>query len=513
MSQSAPYPEPPSLLRSLLSNWFGLVLAIAIGLLLPPFVVHSLGAEDYGLWTLIISITSQLMVLDLGVRNSLVKYIPELRMRRSTQGLSELVSSAAFLLGIAAVVGLLILVSISPFLGRWFGLDPRSVELLRLVFLISALDASFDLAFGVFDGALAGSERYDVMNAINASRLVVNAVLLVVVLKAGYGLIGMAISIFGVRLLHRLASCRYGLRVNPGVQLRARAVSRATLRTISSYGLWAALAVASMRLIYQSDALVVGFFLGTVAVTVYAIPVILVEQLRMFAQTASTILTPRFSSLDAAGERDTIRLLLLKWARYGEILAIAIGAPLLITGGDFIRLWMGSEFEDSIPILALLTIPLFFTTPAVAFGNYLHAINRHRVYARLLLAEAACNLVLSVILVQRLGIVGVAIGTLIPSILFRAILVPWRVARIASLRISEYVHHAFVSCVPLALLHLALLGALKYGIGAHTWPRFAINNAIGLLVFGSLVFVFYLGRDDREYIARRLEGWRARRRS
>ena len=47
--------QPPSLFRSVSSNWAVTIVTIGVMYVLTPFVIRTLGVEVYGTWTLIVS--------------------------------------------------------------------------------------------------------------------------------------------------------------------------------------------------------------------------------------------------------------------------------------------------------------------------------------------------------------------------------------------------------------------------------------------------------------------------
>jgi O-antigen/teichoic acid export membrane protein len=244
--------------------------------------------------------------------------------------------------------------------------------------------------------------------------------------------------------------------------------------------------------------------LDATAVTIYAIPVILIEQFRVLAQSTQAVLTPRLSSLSVDDDAEMMRTLLLKWAGLGQILALALGLPLLVTGGDFVQLWMGAEFVDCGSVLLILTIPFFAVLPAQGFISLLFAIDRHALYARLSVVEAVTNLVLSIVLAWMYGIVGVALGTLIPGVVFRGILLPLLSIRFVGISPAEYFRDAGGRFLFLAALHGGVLLSLRATIGASSWGSFVLNNGLGVIIFVAVTYRFWIGEDDRAYIRRRL---------
>ncbi len=296
----------------------------------------------------------------------------------------------------------------------------------------------------------------------------------------------------------------FAFKCNPGLQLKFQFASRDISKKIGSYGLVAALSVAAIRIIYQVDTVVVGAALGAAAVTIYAIPVILVEQFRMITQQSATVLTSRLSGLNPEIDRELMKKLLLKWACLGQVMALAVGLPLLITGGDFIELWMGEEFSQCKVILQLLTIPFFFILPSLGFSSLLYATDRQALYAKIAVSEACANLLLSIIFVHFFGLSGVALGTLVPALLFRGFLLPRFSLMLVHMSFQEFLKTAYLRYTGIAFFHLLVLLSLQVFIGAENWFSFILNNGIGLIIFLTVTYLFGVDEEDRDYLKRRL---------
>jgi len=64
-------------LRNIGSTWAVTVVGIAATYVLTPFVIHTLGTEGYGIWTLIASITGFISLLAMGVPMACVRYLAQ----------------------------------------------------------------------------------------------------------------------------------------------------------------------------------------------------------------------------------------------------------------------------------------------------------------------------------------------------------------------------------------------------------------------------------------------------
>ena len=61
--------------RNVLFNWFGTIASMAVGFFLSPFILHRLGNVAYGVWVLAISVVAYLNFLDLGMQNSVLRFV------------------------------------------------------------------------------------------------------------------------------------------------------------------------------------------------------------------------------------------------------------------------------------------------------------------------------------------------------------------------------------------------------------------------------------------------------
>jgi O-antigen/teichoic acid export membrane protein len=80
--------------RNVLLNWFGTIANMAAGFFLSPFVLHRLGNVAFGLWVRAISGVGYLGLLDLGMQNSVLRFVSRGPTRKDHQGVSEAISAA-----------------------------------------------------------------------------------------------------------------------------------------------------------------------------------------------------------------------------------------------------------------------------------------------------------------------------------------------------------------------------------------------------------------------------------
>src|SRR6202008_4912680 len=94
----------------------------------------------------------------------------------------------------------------------------------------------------------------------------------------------------------------------------------------------------------------------------------------------------------------------------------------------------------------------------------LYGVSKHKFYAYLNLAEGSINLILSLVLVRHFGMIGVALGTLIPMLVTKLWIQPLYVCHVAGIEFLEYLRKSVrtlglisVSLVILTILTIKLM--------------------------------------------------------
>jgi O-antigen/teichoic acid export membrane protein len=117
---------------------------------------------------------------------------------------------------------------------------------------------------------------------------------------------------------------------------------------------------------------------------------------------------------------------------------------------------MGAEYgATSGEILRVLAAVVLLGGGRSIAVSTIMGVNQHRFLAPLILVEGIFNLILSMILVGFLGLVGVAIGALIPSMVITLGYIPRLLKKSAGVRVETFYRDAWgiplLACIPFAI--------------------------------------------------------------
>jgi O-antigen/teichoic acid export membrane protein len=137
---------------------------------------------------------------------------------------------------------------------------------------------------------------------------------------------------------------------------------------------------------------------------------------------------------------------------------------LLAFGDHIVRLWMGPGFADSVPPLNALILAGVVVVGQGPAGTILLAAGRHRLVAVASVLDILLNIGLSIALVSRYGLTGVALGTALPyAVLNVVVLVPvaCRMLQVPLRRFAWVViTPSVVAVIPAAVVALVLRSTL-----------------------------------------------------
>ena len=190
---------------------------------------------------------------------------------------------------------------------------------------------------------------------------------------------------------------------------------------------------------FQVDPLVISGLIGLAAVTHYRVASVFSQQYFLQVLVLSVgILGPVLSRLHGTGNRAQIEAIFFFGTKLSCCISSFICFALIGWGRPFITRWMGPSYSDAYWPLVILALSVLLDVCQRSSVDLLYASFNHRFYTYLNWTEGILNLGFSLVLARPLGIVGVAMGTLIAAFLVRVIVQPWWVCKVSKLHYAHY---------------------------------------------------------------------------
>ena len=268
----------------------------------------------------------------------------------------------------------------------------------------------------VYKGLLNGIEEYIWPRVIHLLKIVFTKIVAVVILYFGSDSIGLV----GVMLMFEMISCVVlMIKAHSLVSFIPNKMPHKQLKELFAYtGYLFILAIVS-QLYWQIDKFLLGVLSGTVCVAIYSAALNVQNILRNVSSSLKEILIPRISHI-SLDNRDLSMLLTNFMIKSGRIILIVYGILLVgftIVGDKFITLWLGSEYIVAYSIVVVLGYSALLPTVLLPGEEICKTYNKHGQLTYIYLFVAIINILLSYLMINKIGIMGAAISTSIGLIM------------------------------------------------------------------------------------------------
>ena len=473
-----------------------MVIALVVTFFFTPYLISELGKSQYGVWSLVFSLVAYMRLADVGMNQAVARYFSKYFAVSDWKQLNEVVSSAARIYLIVSLTIVVVSASIAYGLLHHFQIDAEMLRVAQITLVVIGVNQAVSYMMIPF-AALLPFHRTDIVNYFEIGTLLVQTAIIILLLELGYGLVAMSLLILGLNTVTHLWRYTIRVRLFPRVKFSMSAINSEKTKELLSYGSTSLLIVASWIVIFQTDNIVIGRFISMEAVAVYAVPAMIITQLRNSINAIAVPIIPTISHIEAEKDDARIMDIYFKSTRYLYYLSAFICIGVLFFGGPFILLWIKEGFAESVDILYILIIPASIYLPQMIANSVLFGISKHKILLYILAAEGVSNIALSLALVGRYGIVGVALGTAIPQAIIYLFIYPYVFHRAMDAKLSTFyltaarsIIYAVVFTLPVAWLAVKILSP-------DSWLRLiggCLLVSLAMLVgFGG----FILERDDR----------------
>lgn len=501
MSRSA------TILRNIASNWFGFAVNAAVTLVLTPFVLHELGVARYGVWILTSSIIGYYGLLDLGFRAGVTQYLTRYLATGDYERASECISTAVAVLSALGAVLVALSVGAAYIAPRLFDFPPSMDYEAFWCILIVGCTSALQFAFMPFTSVFVATQRFDLANLIGVATRLLTAGGIVIALKMGYGLIGVSLATCGVSLIDYVIRWRVASRLVSGLEVSRRSVKLDHLRDISSFGVWNFLISVNSYVYQYVPNILIALFMPIAAVGHYALATGLSRQINSVLSPVGQVIYPAAATLYVQGDLGRLERLYHDGSRL--MMLVMIPAVLIATfwAEDFYRLWIGEQYLSEAPfysvaflfqILLISTATTYFSSIA---GQILMGAGHVRMVATALICGSILNLVISLILIGPYGLAGVAVATVVASVVIDLIAMPLLLQRVLGLSAMSFLRWACVRPLAAGALQATLMVCIQLTGQPDDWSQLIVQGiAAGTATTAVVVGVGVTSLERQRYV-------------
>jgi O-antigen/teichoic acid export membrane protein len=474
------------------------VVNIVIGFFMMPFLVHGLGTTGYGIWTTATSVVASYYLLDLGFSSAVMRYVADALGRNDRERANQVISTALVVYSVLALV--LVLITLGLVLAVEHVVHVTTdVREVRAVLLLTGLNLALGFPFKAFAGIIHARARFDLQTLANLVTTLISTAATVSAIRAGYGIVALAVIAIGMGQLTNLIFISISRHVFPQMSVRPAYVSKALFRELFGFSVWSFIVEMANQVRFRIDAPVIAWLYSAAAVTPYAVGARLVDLSTGLLYQTTNIVTPVMTRLRASGRHDDMRRIVCFLTRIHTLLAAYVLTMVVTLGMPFYLRWMGPNFTVSYYVAITLSTGKLVEYLFNPLTGSVYATARVRTYAGITVGEALVNITMSVVLGKLYGILGVALGTTIPLLVTRFAFVGPICARLVGFRAGE-VYASMLRPLPFVLPAIAVIACLRWVAGpAPDYSQILAFALVATAIYWP-VALFGLPADDRRQL-------------
>lgn len=491
-------------LRNGVANLAAGFLPILVIVFTTPYVVNTLGAEHYGLLTLITAIIGYFALIDLNFTAGSLKYASEYHASGNARRRDQTLTASFLLyLAIGAVGALMILGSADWLVTAVFKVPDADHALAASALRLAALGFLLGQVQSYLHTVPQALRRYD-QSALLESFFGVTAPLInVLVLWWGGGLYEIVLARVVLSALNLIALGAVIRRLLPDGRLLWP--TRDVVAPLASFSAFAYLNRLASLAYAQGDKLIIGAVVGMSALTYYAVPFMLANRIYGLSYRLGSVILPAASSLAALQRHDAMRELYLYSARYVFFINCVLTLLLSSFAYEILHYWIGAEMA-SVGSLILVLIALGNLIDSLTNAPSLvnDALGKPKITGVFSITRAALGLTAVFVFVQSYGVLGAAIAQLMVSLVMPAIFLVYVHGRSVPVSLRDFLRVAAGPSLPVVVL-AAVIPILRTNAGPLGLPQ-----ALGLGALESVVVALYgwfvvVRPTDRDAFFRRLK--------
>lgn len=474
------------------SGYIGVVVRMLLGLVLFRTMFQQFSETEFGFWALLWSLFGYGILLDFGFGFTAQKAVAEKTATGDIAGLSKLLATILWtFIGMAVLLLVVFLLIRDPFLSR-MGVSAANREEFGNAYIVFFIGLAIMFPLGLFPEILRGLQRIDIANWVGTFSTILNFGFLFWGLKAHWSLsVLMGISV-ATSALPNMVAAVFAIQRLPGISFSPKWFVWHSVKSQMGFSIAAYLITFSNMLMAKSDQLVISLTLGVGFVVVYQAGYKMGEMLGMFSVQLQQALSPAAAAMHALGDDTGLKNLLLRNSRLTFLLVTPCYLLSAVYLEPLIRLLTGMKSvpQDTWWIGQALLFAVYSSQLTNSCSKrVLMMCGEERRLLFISIADAVANVVLSIILAYQMGVLGVALGTMIPTTLVGWFwVIPLTIKKLKLPFKSYLAYHTRGTVVPLLAFSL-ILGGLATWVPASSQSGFLELSWRGLLCMGPLLFL------------------------
>uniref|UniRef100_A0A7C3J6Z7 Polysaccharide biosynthesis protein C-terminal domain-containing protein n=1 Tax=candidate division WOR-3 bacterium TaxID=2052148 RepID=A0A7C3J6Z7_UNCW3 len=481
---------------SAILSYFSIGLNIIVGLFFTPWLVRKIGQSDYGLYSLSISLIS-LFILDFGLSIGVSRFLSlyfskneNNKIKKFLGIIYKLYFSLSLLIFIIFVV---IYLNVSNIYKNF---TQDEIVKLKFILLTIGFFNIITLSTKPFEGILIASERFIFLKSVDIINKLSTVILLIFLLKSGYGLYALVLTNIFVNLLV-ITSRFFYIKKFIGFEVDFKFWDNRLFQEVFLFSFWYSIAVIFYNLTTNLMPLIIGKFTNTVQIAIFSIGMTVDGYTFSLSNALNGLFLPKITRILVKEDTQHFNQIMLKMGRIQLFIVGFIIITFFIFGKNFMLLWMGKEFNNSYWVALFLIIPWFLIKTQDIMKTSLLVTNNVKFDAISTIILTFVSILLSSLLSIKLGAIGAALGVMVARIIGLVLFLNIIYYRLFKIDIFKFFIDCHLKNLPLFLIMLIFGFFIQKYFTLNNFYTFILKIVSFSIVYFLLLWFFFLNDYEK----------------
>ncbi len=272
------------------------------------------------------------------------------------------------------------------------------------------------------------------------------------------------------------------------------------LKEVFFYSLWIFMSVVMDKVYWSTGQFVLGAYVGTMAVAVFAVAIQLQRMYMSFSLAISNLFLPKVTAMVVKDANEkVVSDLFIKTGRIQYCVIVLILSGFFLFGRSFIVLWAGSGYEDAYVISMIFFVP--FTVDLIQNIGLVILQARNQVKFRSILSFLAAlgSFGIQIPLAKRYGGIGCAIGIAVGLVVAQVIVMNVYYKLRQKIDIFMFWLNIFrMSIIPALITFIAYW--ILQCVVIDSWKNWVVCVVVYLTVYLPMFFLFSMNSFERNLV-------------
>lgn len=480
-------------------QYLNTALNMICGLFLSSFLVRVLGDTEYGLYQTICSFVNYLVLLEFGTGTVITRNIAACRTENDREKIQKNVSTiwaiTCILIAVIIIIGLVFYNLIGSIYSKTLSLEQIQYGQKIFLVVLGFLVASFYT--NTLNGVILGFEKYEIQPIITMIRLIIRTLMLVITVLLFHKSIviayvdlsiAVAVDIFLIIYCHRSFKIKFQFK---GFDW---SVFRDSLPLATAIFIQALVNQANNSV----DKFVIGVKLGPEEVTIYSVGLFVYSIFSSMTTIPISMYGPQVVKKIKSGYSPAeVSCQLVMPSRLIVIIGGSILFGFFAVGRQFITIVYGTNYVLAWKVALIIMLPMLINMSNGIMINILDATNKRIARSGILLITTIANIVLTVLWIDKYGVIGACIATAVCTLLGQILLMDMYYYKALCINIISFKLSVFKGLVICQMI----AGAVAFLVGRYIENTFVALFAGGITyvsVFFGLFWFFGASSDEKK---------------